>query len=377
MKELLLFGIFIFLISCNNGKKRDNYQATTDCSIQLSNSSAPGDLSLKITKVIALETGKNFNIGSLDKLFLYESKIIILDNKKTKSVFWFTENGRFIKKTHAVGRGVGEYLGIRDFILYQDGSFLIYDKHLKKFLNFNSQGKYKTEKKVERRINSLLPLPNGGYIVERASDGDFFIERWDDEFNLIEEILKRPEYLKHYGINAEFTLKKNPLNGKISYYPPFSNAIFTLKGNDLNRSFCFRDIDLFPNESFFNQNTGKHPGLLIKELQKSGYITFLDFIENSDMLILKYFKKEEKILTIFDKNTEKTVSFNVKDIGLGDLIFNSLSVSPENEFIGYLFPFELDNRSKYDDLFDHLSSSDNLKENDNPLVVSFNVEINK
>ncbi len=377
MKALFLFGFCIFIFSCSNGKKGNKSQTTKDCHIQLSNSSDPGDLSLKVTKVVALETGRDFNIGSIDKLFLNGLEIIILDNKKAKSVFWFTENGRFIKKLNAIGKGVGEYIGIRDLILNRDGSFLIYDKHLKKFLNYNTLGKYENENKVERRINSFLPLQQGGYIVERASDGNFFIERWDEEFNLIEEILKRPDYLKHYGISAEYSLKKNPLNGKISYYPPFSKAIFSFEGNKFKRLFDFTENELFPDEPFFNQNAGKHPGLLVKELQKAGYVIFLDFLENSDVLILRYFKGEEKMLTIFDKNTNKTVSFDVKDIDLGNLIFNSLSISPENEFIGFLFPFELNNRSRYDDLFDHLSSTDNLKENDNPLVVFFDVDINK
>ncbi len=189
----ILFTIFTSLIflSCNQSfRNRNNEESKYTINIY-DNISKVEKLKFNIKSIIALETKKECLIGEIDKIIVQDSTISILDRKKSKSVLVFKSNGDFKKKIYNIGKGKGEYISIRDFIVDSNNkNYFLYDKRQGKILMFNNNYSFISERKVKHTINSLLSIQNERFIVERSSDGEFYVEIWDNEFNLIECLLK-------------------------------------------------------------------------------------------------------------------------------------------------------------------------------------------
>ena len=374
MKTLFILIISLILLSCNQSTKNQKESINIDCIINFSNSIFNLDkLHFDIKNAIALETKEECIIGDINKILFNDSTVVVLDSRKSKSVFMFTDKGRYKNKIHNVGKAEGEYINIRDFIVgFNNEKYYLYDKRLGKILQFDNNWHFVEERKVKQRINSFQSIPNEKFIVERSSDGEYYIEIWNNEFKVSKKLLKRPKYLYHYDISTVFPLKKNLNNGTISYYPSFSNKIYKLQNNDFKVYGLIEGMKLFADKLFFEKNTGKHPGLIVKELIKFNYVTFLDYIENSDMILLKYNKGSKRIVSIYDKNTQLTTSYELINDCFSNLLFNTITVNEQDEFVSYIFPYQLSQTGKCKKLFSKYGRNQD-KEYDNPIIVSFKI----
>ncbi len=138
MKEMALFFIFIFILSCSADKKsveRDKIVELIDCKeeyISLADSLT--------THFIPLETTGECLIGSISDIQIKNNLIYILEGKKSENLFVFDLNGKFITKVGEKGNGPEQYVKISSFdIDTVNHQILISDKHRGRILSFDSQ----------------------------------------------------------------------------------------------------------------------------------------------------------------------------------------------------------------------------------------------
>lgn len=79
-----------------------------------------------------LETTKESLIDKVDKIIFYNDKIFIMDKKISKAIFVFDLQGKFLFKISNIGKGIGEYITLTDFIVNND-NVEIYDFESKNF----------------------------------------------------------------------------------------------------------------------------------------------------------------------------------------------------------------------------------------------------
>ena len=101
------------------------------------------DKILSIEDYIKLETKENCFIGTISKLIVTDSEIIVIDKKIANSVYVFNKDGSFRTKISERGRGPQEYLVISDvFLINDDKEICITDFEHERIQVFDCYGKY-------------------------------------------------------------------------------------------------------------------------------------------------------------------------------------------------------------------------------------------
>ncbi|MBT32253.1 MAG: hypothetical protein CMO01_21535 [Thalassobius sp.] len=191
--KIPFFSVFtlILLFSCT--KEIDDNIIKLE--IDINENTIDEQLSLKIDKLIPLQTIEESLFGDLHSLKVFDQKFYLFDRYKGKSLFVFDFNGNFINKTK-LGKGPGELIEpISFFIDEKKDQIVVYDQSLSNLfaydldLNFISNTKYSGGV----GINSIDLLDNRGYLV-RTHFSDFAYALLDSSFNTKEKFIPDKEY---------------------------------------------------------------------------------------------------------------------------------------------------------------------------------------
>ena len=115
-KVLLYSLLFFLLLSCNNSRKSKESSALQITSISIPenlNISTPINSLFSEIKLLPLETKQGYEIADIFHFIVYDSLIIINDDRKKLLIF--NNNGKLIRQIGRQGEGPGEYLSLRDF----------------------------------------------------------------------------------------------------------------------------------------------------------------------------------------------------------------------------------------------------------------------
>jgi hypothetical protein len=370
----LIICSFIFW-GCNNGTD-SSIESCIIIDLTLKQNSGTVDSHIIINKVIPLQTMVESAIGKIDKILIKGNRLIIIDMMKANSTFCFDLTGKYINKISNIGKAEGEYLINRDFISkYNGNGFYLFDKKLKKLLEYDDDLNFIKEYKVPISINSLIELQNESFMVERSSDNKYFISICNKEFNVIKEYIKRPDYLLHYDFNNPFPFKIKG-NDILNYNPSFSNIIYEFYNNKFIKKYCIKDNVGFPNQLFFNSNKGVHPTRILQRFQNENFLSFMDFYENDYFLILKYYRGKSNNITLLNKRTSKIESHNTSDNKFKSILLNNvLGINTEGCFISYIWPYQLLEIDKSEELCEELIALlKKSNDQDNPMILFFDIK---
>ncbi|MDR0962496.1 MAG: 6-bladed beta-propeller [Mediterranea sp.] len=136
---IYLLLCIIALGSCQTDKSKEE-NASIIANIDIRNN---GDVRSTPVKYISLETTDNSLINSVSKVIFTNNKFYILD-LTSKSVFVFSSEGKYLFKIHRVGEAPGEYIDITDADISNKGDIYIADVNTSKVLKYTDEGtKYK------------------------------------------------------------------------------------------------------------------------------------------------------------------------------------------------------------------------------------------
>jgi hypothetical protein len=369
MKKYLLFLCIVFCISCANEEHQQD-KLILECNIHLSeNKEKIDNLNLIIHKKISLEKNPQCIIGGINKIIISETnKILVLDRNKSKSIFIFTNDGKYLDKINHIGKAEGEFMEIRDFNVQNNPEVIfIYDKRLDKILEYDNHLKFLKERKVSSKFNNFQILKNGNILIATASNGDYFLELWDNDYIPIKKFYNKPDYLKPYNINAEFFLNKNHMNGLITFIVPFSNEVIYFKNNDAIEAYCINNEHIIPEESFFQKRKGRHPRLIVQELFSSNFISFLETVENNEYTFFKYYKNENKEITVYDKSQNENKTYLITKSIKSLVLSNTIAVTPNGLFVSYIFPFDAIENNEL------LNLKEPINVNNNPIIIYYSL----
>lgn len=327
---------------------------------------------IKIDQLLPLETIEESMVGYVNKLVLSNGKIILLDFQKTNSVLSFENNGKFSKRIYNIGKSENEYLFNRDFIVNENSSgYYLFDKKLDKLLEFDTSFNFIKKIDIPFSINTIINLSSDSFLVERSSENNFFVNLCDSEFNIVDEYIKRPNHQLHYDINNPFPFKMIS-KSKLLYHPSFSSYIYQYENDRFKRKYKIIDKKGFPDENFFNSNKGVHPGRLLDRIKNEMLLSFLDFYENDDYLVLKYYRGSEPNVTIYNKRKNESTTFNTSIDCINASILNNIKSTDENgRFVSFIYPFELAGNIELDQTLENFMLRNVTGEENNPIIVYF------
>lgn len=251
---------------------------------------------------IPLETNDNSLIGEISKIIQYDSLLFVGDFVKTKSIFLFNIDGRFITKISNIGKGPMEYTRLADFsINKRDRLIEILAADNEKIIKFDFTGKPISEHELGF-LSSAFVYTDDGYFLyangkkEKHDEFSYKLKRINNEFQLEYNYLKyRFSSMKHRNSKLCYF---STYNNKELICPMFSNYIYELRSDNLvpRYHFNFGKNTLSQSETY--NKTNKELRNYLIENKK---ISIHTYAETTKYLFLTLLKGDKFIRYIYNK----------------------------------------------------------------------------
>ncbi len=247
-------------------------------------------------KFVKLETNDACLIGRIDKLIHYKSKFLILDKHIAKSIYVFDNEGKFIQKVGAIGRGPGQYIEPSFLTInYYSDEIMVFDNFSKKIISYDWDGKFLNMLKIENRFDEFSAIGSDKIAL-------YFNYYGNEDINTL------PKYNMHiikkngdilYRVfdrsnskipNDERSNFFNRFENEILFNPSYDNKIYTITDQGVSVKYEIDFGEKFLTKDFILK--------ILKKVQTKKDI--YNKIENSNRICIKGFNelKNYLILTI-------------------------------------------------------------------------------
>lgn len=224
-------------------------------------------------RYVKLETSSEHVIGTIDKLYFSQDRIIVVDKRKAQAIFIFDQSGKYISKINQKGRGPGEFNRISDACYKNDsGEIVVFDDSNNRCSYYSSiDGKFIKSERTAFFFMSFEYLKDDLFIHTLYPGANPHIPMIDYNNVVVSKNCKkivstfRPNYTPFPKIEAYESLYSLTHSNSASYFTPlFSDTTFQIKSIDmaLEATFCinFEKDDLIysmkkeaSRKEFFNE----------------------------------------------------------------------------------------------------------------------------
>jgi hypothetical protein len=321
-------------------------------------------------RYIPLETNDDCLIGSVKKVLVRNSRIYVADFSRAIALFVFDMNGKFLFKIARMGQGPGEYTSFRDFDIQANGDIYMFDHFGRKFLVFNSDGKYLREIGMDYHFSSFCLVKDKIYWSKLSENGKKRVDLavYDMTDKKTEFLLKGKSEDRHHFVSYDFYSSPPDI---IYYSPRLSEIIYAIDDKGIRPFIGIKDLRMPPehvvkewdeilslsitkDDLYFKENTH------IYETER--HIAFRCIEKrNSNSKYLIYDKQSGSFSSI------STFYFDML------LCVDGIMGSTGKDFFSGMIP-----QPEYKEHRQLLESREELKnwnEDDNPVIVIFNLDI--
>lgn len=325
-KTIILFLIYFFSFqACNLKKEPLTINAEKEIVIDEIKKSR-NDSIIKDFKYIKLETNDDCLVGAIDKI-LFRNNIYILDKKIAKSLFVFNLSGRFLFKLRNIGKGPGEFISINDFDIDVNGNIYILDIYGKKIINFDSQGEYLKEIKLNFYSHSFCYLGLDQFVLNQndLSDNVFNIIYWKNGVSEKKYFPYRKSIDDKQGFHTvEYRIHHS--RNSIMYCPKYTHILYNIATEGISEKYIF--------------NFGQKKEIPLDYLKSISFRDQIDYLMNSDVVwYLDNFYETEKVVSFtFMYKQRKWTIFYSKETSKYELYDCLPCIGMKNNILGNLYP---------------------------------------
>jgi hypothetical protein len=378
---ILSTGFFLFVSCTSHHSDIAGYQEKIPCidiDVDIEHDNSLPVSFVKNISVVKLETNANSLLGEIRKMQITNDRIFILDSDVSETLFVFNKEGHFLFKVGKKGSGPGEYFSINDFFIDDAKQEIsIYDANLRKLHYYGWDGAYmRSHSFADFWLFSCCPLDSSHYALDytkRARNKNKFHLQLVNQNNEIYFNYKQLETDHEYANKFHIAF----YNGidRIFYTPTRCDTLFNLSTSGITDGYAI--------------NFGKHklPTNFLKGVSKSDQVIKLlksnycfgikDVLETDKLLCFKFSCGNIGMPLFYNKNTRITY------IQIPYLPFPE--VSCRNYLVGYYESFNIksviDNaENEYIERWENIMGEtnwnllNNVKEDDNPLIVFYEIE---
>ncbi len=378
--KLLIIALAVCTQSCQTELKDPSFEAI--------NIGSKKNKTIEFTELfssvqyIPLETTNNCLMGGVSQFSEFDGRFFILD-QKTKQVFAFNHDGEFLNKIGRQGKGPGEFLYPKQFVINESKSLLyLYDSTQKKIIRYRLDGQFIDEIQVnvymrafalDEKDNILLgyvaDLPNMKFDTNISSKIIKFI-KIDQQGKITNHIAG----IESTPFRLEFSyIMQKESDKSILFVEPLNESIFNFDGNDISVSYKL---------NFGNRTAPDRlkKGLNIMEVPKNSkqvkffedalanyFLGFYRFLTNRDWLFLSYQHQKRFEYFFYNKSLHESIEISAEQDGWSKFFMplfmndNSMYAVAEPEKIS-------DKMNEAEKLTSSLSA---LKEGDNPVIIQY------
>lgn len=121
----------------------------------------------RLKEVIPLETTDSSIMSLILKVVATPDRIFVL-TWQGDGIYSFDRKGKFMGKLQKQGKGPGEYLNIKDFVVTEEPRQLIAYDLLGKLIHYDWNGNFLREENWDGYISQLEHLPDGNFLINHA-----------------------------------------------------------------------------------------------------------------------------------------------------------------------------------------------------------------
>jgi hypothetical protein len=333
-----------------------------------------------------LESPDEHLIGEIATLLVYGDRFYVLDSKHTKSVFCFSDTGKFLYEINREGRGPGEYTEIKNISIdYIKNKLLIYAKY--SVLEFDLDGNYIDDFSVDFMGNDFSCIGNS-YC---AFAGDYTSNKKYETGNMTPNLLITEDYkvrqtdlffpskVNFGALTSNLNIFSNDLQGTLSMIVAYNDTIYRLKSDTVERAFCIDFENSQKDKNFYSLLYS--PEATVDEINNyilnHGICNILGMTETQSHLFFIYNDKTKFHFVFYNKITKKFEDIYRSGAGMKFPFENDINGAP------FMYPIVSDGQSFYafldayifkEFMSDKIDAElknrfDNLSEYDNPVII--------
>jgi hypothetical protein len=365
--------LFILLVLFFTGCKNKNVEISPAYTIKIDSLSLKQSIKASelfdTCKNILLETTEESLIGKIDKIQIYENRIYILDKELAKSLFVFSDKGKFLFKIRHLGKGRGEFVTPDDFNI-DDNKIYINSRILRKILAFNING----------GLISELPVPTISFSFSLIGPTSFFFYTcgMSDLNHMVIGSDTKGKVIENY-LPYETTNKKYPgcfVSSQSNFFKtkdgidvslPFSDIVYEITPKGLSPKY-FIDFTRYTLPEPFIEKNKKNPELASKVADSPYAYAIGNVCENNEWMYLKFFLKGVSYKLFYHKPSKEFVCtanvFNDLYLPLSDI----LTISGDY-LVAVTQPYQLLHKNNEEKSHVHPDEEGNLSATDNPILM--------
>lgn len=263
------------------------------------------------------------NLNESNEVFARPNKLIAKNNclyLLSGPAIWVYDFDRKLKlNLIRRGNGAGEYLGIADFQIEDNGDILINDLDGRKMIRYNAKGEHLNTINHGLlsynfiKIDDVVYLNSGVLLNNKSS---YRVNCWDEKTaSLTHGYIKQDKNLSYLSVIEDKNF--SGFNDTILYCQSFSNTIFRLTNEE---AIPYLKIDFeacsMP-ESFPKEYSQLRP--FMEDIRLSGYASRIDgYYENAQYRFFMYSYKDLRPFVWHSKQTDQIFHFSLFE---DDLLF--------------------------------------------------------
>lgn len=265
MKHLTLITLLIAtsLSSCtrnNNNNNNKTISNTPDDVIHLNlkemlaEKVIPAIDSSLITDIryIPLQTNENSLIGDVDQAFLANNQFFVADFMRTKSLFVFDKDGKFLYKIDKTGKGPGEYVYPSRCDIDSSGNIYIHDNSSQKLIKYSNNGKKFEEFKLNHGFEEFSIIDSDNILVKNTFSRDACLGIINLRNKQLQTLLPFRKPMDDFDVPRFCRSIFFKSGNTIFFSPRFTNKIYKWAGNKMIEVLTFEE-SLVPPVAFINE----------------------------------------------------------------------------------------------------------------------------
>jgi len=297
---LVFVNITLLFLGCKNNQQISSQSSELHKIIinTVSKSSRNPLETLVLSKKIKLETNANCLIGNIKSIKIINSNVFILQSTSAQtSLLRFDSSGSFINKIANYGRGPGEILDIRDYII--EGSLIEILTNLKISL-YTIDGEF-----VKEVLRTPFPgvgffKQNGYYYIFHSVLKPYTITKLNSKGSIITYFLQN-KYIDAISGND----KVNTFKDNISLFSAVRDTIYCFADDNINPLVILDTKNMLSASKAYKKS--KDAMMFIDELNnKNDYCTINNYFENENLIIIIFYYKRKGYLSIYNKKTKNS-----------------------------------------------------------------------
>lgn|SRR5690606_4328767 len=373
MRYIVFLITAIFFFSCrspNSSEKESTRYGANLSAIQVEGMTAANLSeidSLATIQLIPLETNEKCLVSSISKILVNENFLYVLD-ENFNQVLLFKNNGEFVRKVGAIGRGPGEYLSVEDMAFNADTtSIFLVSNNSMKITEYGLDGTLKKDIFIDMCASKLaVDSLNNFYLFvnknrsEKSQNYDLIKLRYDG--SLVDRYFVFTDPDDHMISYAGFVTSGRDRD--ILFNNSFSDTVYTISEGHVTPKYVFAS----GNEGHFTTNKA-----FTEDLQQRNYLE-IPFFELQDGFLF-LFASDSRVRPIVSNYT-KPDNHRVLPFPINRLV----GYDKTDHIYAYVFPvwFNQDKDAPYMrralEQFPVFGSVlEHSKFDDNPVIIKFSL----